>query len=803
MRLLNFLSKHIIVLVLTPVFVVTSGFGAAYINVKDQLPRIPDNLRYLNQQPPTEIYSHDGKLLKVLGDRSHMILDLMPHHFKKAIVAVEDAAFYEHHGIDPVAILRAFVINLASGNSVQGGSTITQQLAKNLFFSFEKTYQRKLKELLMAFQIESTFSKPEILEAYANQVYFGKGAYGINKASHVYYGKNPKELTLLQSAVLAGIPKSPNKLNPLNNREASLKRARFVLSRMVDEEFISEKEKTKALQSELNLREANNKKNPDSYFVDYVLSEMEEKYEKEFIHFGGLKIFTTLDSGMQRAALDAAEKHTRFLESRMLKEEGQGPLETAVVTVDNLSGAIRVLLGGLDYSKSQFNRAVSNNRMPGSSFKPFVYMSAFENLGYHPGSIFVDEPISMDIPGTTPWAPNNFNDEFKGPVILKEALANSINVIAAKLMYELSPKKVIQTARKFGISSPLNNNYSLALGSSGISVLELASAYSVIANLGTYKEPFIVFRVEDHGGNILYDHFIEKSKRFSEQDVFPLLDMMVSVVENGSGRVIRRVGFDHPAGGKTGTTNDFKDSWFTGFTQKYSTSVWVGFDDNSPLIGPNGKGLTGAHAAAPIWGMYMKKIHKEIEKQDFELPEDVRYEQVNYHNGFFAPDKSKDTMRVALHSGVALPVKPTKLVEENIKSININKTISPKRIEKQTPKKKGETNKSDRPLVVASIPEPKPSAEKLETQIWYMLNLKKASFGQSERVPQSLLVSFLKHTRELAVNGKNRIQRARSVAIDHLYQTLGSLNKKTKHGYSLDQLTTKSEIAHLKTNSND
>nr|MCS5648202.1 transglycosylase domain-containing protein [Dehalococcoidia bacterium] len=381
MRILNFLSKHIIVLVLTPVFILTSGFGAAYINVKDQLPRIPDNLRYLNQQPPTEIYSHDGKLLKVLGDRSYMTLDLMPHHFKKAIVAVEDAAFYEHHGIDPVAILRAFVTNLASGNSVQGGSTITQQLAKNLFFSFEKTYQRKLKELLMAFQIESTFSKPEILEAYANQVYFGKGAYGINKASHVYYGKNPKELTLLQSAVLAGIPKSPNKLNPLNNREASLKRARFVLSRMVDEEFISEKEKTKALQSELNLREANNKKNPDSYFVDYVLSEMEEKYEKEFIHFGGLKIFTTLDSGMQRAALDAAEKHTRFLESRILKEEGQEPLETAVVTVDNQSGAIRVLLGGLDYSKSQFNRAVSNNRMPGSSFKPFVYMSAFENLG--------------------------------------------------------------------------------------------------------------------------------------------------------------------------------------------------------------------------------------------------------------------------------------------------------------------------------------------------------------------------------------------------------------------------------------
>ncbi|HIB43580.1 MAG TPA: PBP1A family penicillin-binding protein, partial [Nitrospina sp.] len=692
--------------------------------------------------------------------------------------------------------------NTVKGKAAEGGSTITQQLAKNLFFSFEKSYERKLKELLMAFQIESTFSKPEILEAYANQIYFGKGAYGVNKASQIYFGKNPSELNLLQSAVLAAIPKSPNKINPINNKEASIHRASYVLQRMVDEGYISETDRSEALKSELNLRATNTKQNPDSYFVDYVLNEMEEMYEKEFIHFGGLKIFTTLDSNMQKAAHDAAKHHVKFLESRMIKEEGQENLEVAVVTVDNQSGAIRVLLGGLDYSKSQFNRAVSNNRMPGSSFKPFVYMSAFENLGYHPGTVIVDEPISLDIPGTTPWEPNNFNDKFKGPVILKEALAKSLNVISAKLMYELSPKRVIKTARKFGIKSPLKNNYSLALGSSGVSALELASAYSVIANLGTYKEPFLVFRVEDYGGNTLYDHFIEKSKRFSEKEIYPLLDMMKGVVENGSGRVVRRVGFDHPAGGKTGTTNDFRDSWFTGFTKNYSTSVWVGFDDNSPLIGPNGRGLTGAHAAAPIWGRYMKKIHKNIKKKEFELPDDVRYEQVNYHNGFFSPKKSKDTMRVALHSGVVLPLKPAGIVAENMKSVKLAQTAQPKKLKIQIKSKKNINAPKRQIPVVASIPKFTPNQENLDTQVWYMLNLKKASLGQSQRVPTGLLVNFLHNTKELAGEGNHRIKRARENAIDHLYRTMGSLNKQTPNGYSLEKVMTQPEITNFKNNTN-
>ena len=803
MHILRFISKHLISLVCIPIFIVILGMGFSYLKIKDQLPQIPENLRYLNSQLPTEIYSSDGKLLKVLADRSYMTLDLISPHFQNAIIAAEDCRFYEHHGLDPIGVFRALMKNTVKGKIAQGGSTITQQLAKNLFFSFEKSYERKLKELLMAFQIESTFSKSKILEAYSNQVYFGKGAYGVHKASQVYFGKNASELNLLESAVLAGIPQSPTKINPINNKRASLNRASHILQRMVDEGYISEIDKVEALESGLIVKEQSRKSNPDNYFVDYVLNELEDKYDKNFIHFGGLKIFTTLDSTMQQAAHDAAVHHTQFLKSRMILEEGQENLQAAVVTVDNQSGAIRVILGGLDYSESQFNRAVSSNRMPGSSFKPFVYMSAFENLGYHPGTIVVDEPISLDIPGTTPWQPNNFNNEFKGPVILKEALAKSVNVISAKLMYELSPKRVIKTARKFGINATLKNNYSLALGSSGVSPLELASAYSVIANLGNYKEPFLVFRVENYRGKILYDHFIEQSRRFPKKDIYPLLDMMKGVVENGSGRVVRRVGFNHPAGGKTGTTNKFRDSWFTGFTKKYSTSVWVGFDDNSPLIGPNGKGITGAHAAAPIWGMYMKKIHKDIKKSEFKLPEGVRYEQVNYHNGFFAPEKSKDTMRVALHSGVVLPVKPTEVIQENIQSIKLVQTLLPKKLESHQVKSKKNINETRQILpVVASSSKHKQTEDNLDTQVWYMLNLKQASLGQSQRVPTGFLVNFLNNTKKLAGKGQQRIKQARENAIGKLYQKLGSLNKQTANGYSLEKVMTKPEITNFKNNTN-
>jgi len=268
------------------------------------------------------------------------------------------------------------------------------------------------------------------------------------------------------------------------------------------------------------------------------------------------------------------------------------------------------------------------------------------------------------------------------------------------------------------------------------------------------------------------------------------------VVENGSGRVVRRVGFNHPAGAKTGTTNDFRDAWFTGYTRQYSASVWVGFDDNNPMIGPNGKGLTGAHAAAPIWGMFMKRVLKNVEKQDFELPEGVRYEQVNSHNGFFSPDKSKDTTRVALHSGVALPVRPTRTAQENIKKIDFNQTGSLRQpqdfafsIDRSFDRVEGS------PLVVTPIKQVRFNSAQLETQIWYVLSLDNASLSQSKRIPTSLLMNFLTNTKELATNWKTRLNQARQTAIEHIYQSLGSLHKKNGQGFSLKNVMTQSEIA--------
>jgi len=343
----------------------------------------------------------------------------------------------------------------------------------------------------------------------------------------------------------------------------------------------------------------------------------------------------------------------------MAKTGNEESLEVALVCIENKTGAVRVLLGGRDYSQSQFNRAVSNNRMPGSSFKPFVYMSALTNLGYSPATVMVDEPIQLNIPGSPPWIPKNYNEKYFGPVVLKTALAKSLNIISVKLMYQLTPKKVIATARKFGITSPLERNYSLALGTSGVSPLELASAFSVIANAGVYKKPYFIDKIESYDGKILYENFTHQIPRFSPNEIYPLMDMMRGVVENGSGRVIRKIGFEHPAAGKTGTTNDFKDSWFTGFVKEFTTSVWVGFDNNDSMIGPQGKGITGSQAATPIWALFMKQLMKGKEKSSFTLPPGIKFENVNFKTGFLAKEKAGQSIRVAVLNDLELSFPPS------------------------------------------------------------------------------------------------------------------------------------------------
>ena len=658
-RLLHTLNLVLATLILFVVLIV----AGLYFWLDHDLPQIPKNLQHINLSLPTEIYSSDGERIKVFGERHPIALEDIAPFFTKAIIAVEDSRFYSHSGIDHRGLVRALFTNLRKKRVAQGGSTITQQLSKNLFFSFKRNWVRKIKELLIAFQLEATFDKDQILQAYCNQIYFGSGAYGVEEAAQVYFRKRAKDLTLLQAALLAGLPNSPNNANPFSHYERAMKRTEYVLNRMIKENLITIDEKELALQSDIDLVSPRVDSDPNLYFVDQVLEQIERDYGKEFVHFGGLKILTTLDSRYQKLAFKSVRNHLEALEGKVVKKPGSGPLQAALVAIENKSGAVRAMLGGKNYSYSQFNRAVSNNRLPGSSFKPFVYFTAMEELGYSPATVVVDEPLTIDIPGTEPWSPQNFDKDFSGNIILKKALMKSINIISAKLVNEVGPEKVIRTARQFGIKSPLGKNLSLALGTSGLSPYEMASAYSVIANLGIYNEPYLIQDIEDFQGNRLYEHYYQGVQQFLPDSLFPLLNMMQGVIDRGTGRIVRRMGFRHPAAGKTGTTNDFKDAWFNAFTKDISASVWVGFDNSEPMKIKSGKGLTGASAAAPIWVFFMQKVLEGKSPVKFPVPEKIKFATVDARTGYLADKFSVETLQVAVKEGVDLSV-PSALPEE-------------------------------------------------------------------------------------------------------------------------------------------
>jgi 1A family penicillin-binding protein len=757
---------------------VVGGFMGGYFYIEEELPQLPKNLSYINYRPPTEIYSSDGEVIKTIGLKNTVRLDMISWKFQKAILATEDSRFFQHHGIDPIAFLRAMSVNFKKGRLAQGGSTITQQLAKNLFFSFDKSYVRKFKELLMAFQIETSFHKEAILEAYSNLVYFGNGAYGVEKASNIYFGKRAKKLTLLQAAILAGTVRSPNNFNPFNDKALAMKRARTVLTRMVSEGFIDKNQKEHALNSELGLIKKRTKYNNSHYFVDAVLEELNSIYGPELVSSGGLRIFTTLDSTLQKSAEEAALHHLKFLDKKLVQRDKK--LQTAVVSIDNKSGAVRVMIGGTNYEKSQFNRALSTNRMIGSSFKPIVYMSAMQNLGYHPGTVLVDEPMLFELPHNKKWEPANFNDEYMGPVVLKKALAKSLNIISAKLIFKVKPVEVVKTARKFGFTSPIRENFSLALGATGASPLELASAYSTIANLGVHIDPFYVYKIEDYQGNILYEHFIDNEKRFEPKAIYPLLDMMQGVMNDGSGRVIRRMGFKHPAAGKTGTTNAFRDAWFTGFTKDLTTSVWVGYDDNESMYRPNEKGVTGAHAAAPIWGLVMEQALKDSELINFPVPREIRFEHANISDGYYEAKSSKETIKVALNERDVLPRHSMSIVVGKI----------PKALEKVVKLER----KSSPPPQVASRPiKVKHNPSNMDSKIWFMLNLENASMGKLKRIPTSWFVQMLRDTRDIETSSPERLNKGRKVLIEKLLSRQGSFNSGMIEGTKVKALFRPSE----------
>ncbi|MEE4113428.1 MAG: PBP1A family penicillin-binding protein [Desulfobacteraceae bacterium] len=625
------------------------------VAVKD-LPRVPEPIGRINDTPATEIFSADGQRILTIGGRETVALDDVSYPFIQAILATEDHRFWEHRGVNKMRTVKALWITLFESGKIQGASTITQQLSKNLFFSFERTWLRKFRELLVALQIEAQFSKQEILEAYINQIPFGVGAYGIGEAARTFFGKSAGELTLAEASLLAGLPKSPTRYNPFRYPERARARQLVVLQRMVTAGMISHEEAIEAEAVPVDLRTQGRSLRVDSYFLDAVMKSLEETYSPEVVYHGGLRVYTTLDAGMQQQAEKALQQGIAELESQMdmtqragdTAVEGDNGLQGALVAVDVNTGAVKALVGGRDFFQTPYNRALQDNRQPGSGFKPFLYYSVLENLDKTPADVMVDQPVSIPVAGKPPWKPRNFKRTYDGPMVIKKAFTESVNTVAAQLVSAVGPEAVIHTAQRCGITSPLNPVYSVALGTFGVSPLEMAAAYATFASGGVRHPPYWIRRVEDVSGRVLEEHIITGERVLNESINFQLVDMMAGVIDDGTGNVVRKMGFALPAAGKTGTTNDYVDAWFTGFTPNLSTSVWVGFDRGQGMRDKNGAGITGGRGAAPIWAQFMKQATDGEPPRAFTAPADIYFKKVNPATGSLAGFWTRDPVTVAM-----------------------------------------------------------------------------------------------------------------------------------------------------------
>lgn len=614
-----------------------------------------------------EFYGSEGT------DRELVSLSQIPEALAQSFVAIEDKRFYRHFGFDPYRIAGLLYLNIRHGRIIGGASTITQQLARLLFLTREQKMTRKIKEALLAIKIERKYTKDEILERYLNRVNLGRygprEVYGVGQAARYYFDKDVRELNVQECATLAGIPQNQSRYSPIKRPENSRRRRQIVLRQMLRAGFITESEYQEASESPLVTApiEKQSVAKDLGYFLEYIRGQLEREYGSGLLYRRGLNVYTTLDMSMQLVANDAVQKQLRILdgdwrlkfppyeENRAKwfagdREKSVRPpdsyLQAALVSIDPATGYVKAMVGGRDFYVSQFNRAVlSIPRSPGSAFKPFVYCAAFANNLATPTTIIVDEPWGVDVPGGR-WEPGNFYDKFYGQVTIRKMLTDSINVATARLLYEkIGYDKVIAVARAMGIESPLAPVPSLALGSSGVNLLEITSAYGVWANQGMHAEPLCIKYVLDMGGNILEEN-TPPPRRVLDKDVaFQMVYLLENVINEGTGRNARTLGFKRPAGGKTGTTNDETDAWFMGFVPELVTGVWVGFDDYSKSTH-----RTGAGAALPIWTDFMMSA-VDGHVKDFPVPDGIVFKEVDADTGSPAISSSTDVIREAFLKG--------------------------------------------------------------------------------------------------------------------------------------------------------
>ncbi|MBQ9763324.1 MAG: PBP1A family penicillin-binding protein [Phascolarctobacterium sp.] len=591
----------------------------------------PKNMdEYLQPDAASEFYDNKGELIYTTLSEERRIpinINYIPDHTQKAFISIEDNRFYEHMGVDFRGTARA-VVSTLSGREVQGGSTITQQLAKNAFLTQERTITRKIKEAFIARELEKRYTKDEILEMYLNHIYFGHGAYGVESAARYYFGKEASQLSIAESATLAAIPKSPNYFNPFENPEASKERKELVIDQMIKYGYITEAQGEAAKKEELKLVTSRKKtNNPNFYFIDMITQKVISELGAEALYKGGLKVYTTLDSEMQKAAIESL-KHLpqATMEEKDLEKlkENQHPVayndknkltqpQVALVAIDPNTGYVKAMLGGRGQDK--FNRATLSVRQPGSSFKPFVYVTGMAN-GFTPASILEDKEEEFE----KDWKPRNVTKKWYGKVSLRTALARSMNIPTIKLAREVGVHKVVETAQKMGISTLVNEgkysdaNLSMAIGglSHGVSPLEMASAYGVFATNGILCKPFALLKVTDAHGQVLYEQETVAKRVMDPKPVYTTVNMLEDVLIWGSGG---GMGIGRPAAGKTGTTDNYVDAWFVGFTPDLSTAVWVGDDNNRTL-----DNMSGSGTPLSIWHDFMVNAHKNIPVSDFVNP---------------------------------------------------------------------------------------------------------------------------------------------------------------------------------------
>ena len=530
------------------------------------------------RQPSTTITAENGNEVKTFGSVYSEVIRLneLPSYVPDAIISTEDRRFYAHFGFDIVAFTRAMLTNIFMGRYAQGGSTITQQVAKNLFLTSQKNIKRKTQELLLAFWLEHKFSKEQILTLYLNRVYLGAGTYGIEAASQKYFQKSSRDMNLLEAAIIAGMLKAPSRYNPIASAERAKARAKVVLQNMVNNDALTERQMKYALTLPVGEDKSYKVQGAD-YFADWVYREVNDYIGERD---NDIYVYTTLDQKIQ-------ENAEKILREAVLAAKNRNVSEGAVVVL-NKSGEVKAMVGGIDYRKSQFNRAVTALRQPGSAFKTFVYLTALQN-GWKREDRIDDVPLSIG-----KWKPENYDKKYYGSVTLDEALMKSLNLATVNLSESLSRKDIIRTAKKMGISTPVENTPSLALGTFEVKVIDMATAYSAIANGGYAPWPHAIKEIYTRDGYQLYQREADTENRILDAGaVKDLTKMLEKVISQGTGRRAKIPGF---AAGKTGTTQDYRDAWFVGFTDEYVIAVWVGNDDNSPM-----KGVTGGTLPAEIW----------------------------------------------------------------------------------------------------------------------------------------------------------------------------------------------------------